>query len=318
MEVIDGHCHVASTRFIPRQFLNDVATAMAVKMASYGRPVNIDQLRQLMYRQNSDHLADELLAEMDSADIAKTILLVPDFSFAMNCDLTLEEMAMEHRSIQNRHPGRFMVFMGVDPRRGESGCKVFEEQVTSLGVQGLKLYPPCGYSPSSESLFPYYEICEHYGLPVLLHTGPTARSLDFGFSRPELIDEASRRFPGVNFILAHGGVSYVDVCVNYAKYRENIYLDIGGFTGGVYYDGWQSHLQRLFRLGVNHKIIFGSDWPISRMSGGLKKITKYFAEKGASDLGLGKRDMELVMGGNIKRILPPVQSENAERKFHYA
>lgn len=299
--IIDAHCHVASTKFIPREFLQGVAGAMHRRLISYGQKITKDQIFEMLVKQNQDHLADELVAEMDAAQISQTILLVPDFSQAMTCEMPIQEMAQHHDQIRCRHPGRFRIFMGTDPRKGRSAVTDFEICIDRYAIDGLKLYPPCGYSPSDPALFPYYEICAHAGLPVLLHTGPTAQSLDFTYSHPSQIETASRTFPNVNFILAHGGVNYVKPTVDLCRYRENVYMDIGGFTGAIHHQGWQAHLRELFSYGVNHKIIFGTDWPVFRMSGGLAKVVRLLRDNVINKLN--SRERQLILAGTITRLL---------------
>ncbi|MEI5100732.1 amidohydrolase family protein [Streptomyces sp. PmtG] len=156
-----------------------------------------------------------------------------------------------------RHPGRFWVYIGVDPRRGPEGVSAFERMVDAYGLDGVKLYPPCGYSPSDPGMYPYYEICAARSLPVFVHTGPTARSLDYEPAHPMNVDRAARDFPAVDFVLGHGGLTHVETCAYLAAYRPNVYLDTGGFASAPSLSAWPEHLNRLFRLGVNHKIVFG-------------------------------------------------------------
>lgn len=61
-------------------------------------------------------------------------------------------------------------------------------------------------------------------------------------------------FPSVKFVLGHGGVTHVEVSAYLAAYRANVYVDIGGFAGGTLPGGWKAHLNKLFRMGINHKI----------------------------------------------------------------
>ena len=301
--VVDAHCHVSSNRYIPRRFLEGIAENMAAEFAARGQSMPAERILVMVQEQHQDHQADRLVKEMDNAGIARAVLLIVDFGLVMESASTPAELAAAHDAIRRRHPGRFHVFMGIDPRRGREGAELFEKTVTEYGFEGLKLYPPCGFSPSDPILDPYYEICRDRKLPVFLHTGPTVRTLDFRIAHPLEIDGAARRFPGVNFILGHGGVSHVPTSAYLAQYRENVYLDIGGFAGGRYPDGWESHLRNLFRLNLNHKILFGTDWPLNRMSGGLARLLTPFRAPDGLFAGLRSRERALVMAGNICRLL---------------
>ena len=301
--VFDGHCHVASTRFIPRQFLEDVAATVHRRLEAHGTAPTLGRLLEAYLAQHQDHNADGLVAEMDAAGVERAVLMVPDLGLRMDCELTPPEIALLHHEIRLRHPGRFWVFIGADPRRGPAGIEAFEHAVTEYGFEGLKLYPPCGYSPSDPGLYPYYEICAARGLPVFTHTGPTARSLDFEPAHPALIDRAAREFPAVDFILGHGAVTHLDLCADLALHRPNVFLDLGGFAGAGFADGWPAHLNRAFRLGINDKMIFGTDWPLNRMSGGLAGLVRQVVDGTEVFAGVRRRERVMVLSGNLARLL---------------
>ncbi len=303
--IFDAHCHVASADFIPGRFVADVAENMVRRQEAEGIRSRPGQALAALSAGHRDDLADGLVQEMDRAGISRTVLLAPDFGVTDRMRLSLDEMAARHHQIRQRHPSRFWVFIGVDPRRGKEGLDSFGRHVTEYGFEGIKLYPPCGYSPSDERLFPYYEICAERGLPVFVHIGPTAGSYQYDLAHPLQLDRAARLFPAVNFVLGHGGLVHLDVTGYLAAYRRNVYLDIGGFAGTAFPDGWEAHLNRLFRLGLNHKIVFGTDWPLNRLSGGLKRLIDTVTQGPTVFDGVKKREQRLILAGNLTRLLPP-------------
>ncbi len=301
--IIDGHCHLASTRSIPLRFIEDVGCVMHGHLTATGQRLPRARLIDLLVQQHQDHLGDELIRQMDEAGIARAVLLAPDFSQVMAGAPGPRTMAEHHHEVRLRHPGRFHVFIGLDPRTPD-GVAEFESLLDTYGFEGVKLYPPCGYSSSDPGLYPYYEICAARGLPVVVHTGPTSQSLNFRIARPLEIDQAARDFPRVNFILAHGAVTHVDECAYLAAYRENVYLDTGGFTAGSSPDGWPAHLARVFAMRLCHKIVFGIDWPISKMSGGLPKVMAEIFDGGLVLRDRSPVERALLFGGNMERLLP--------------
>lgn len=303
--VYDGHCHVASTRFIPQAFVEDVAGNVHSRLSARGAAPSVARIARGYADQHQDHLADGLVAEMDAAGIARAVLLVPDFSLRMPGSTPPAEAARLHHEIRQRHPGRFWVYIGVDPRRGPEGVRAFERMVDEYALDGVKLYPPCGYSPSDPGLYPYYEICAALSLPVFVHTGPTAASLDYEPADPIRIDRAARDFPQVDFVLGHAGLTHVDTGGYLAAYRPNVYLDIGGFASTPTLRDWPEHLNRLFRTGINHKIIFGTDWPLGRMGGGLKRLTDEILHGPTVFSGVSRADRRLILGDNLLRVLAP-------------
>jgi predicted TIM-barrel fold metal-dependent hydrolase len=305
MRIIDGHAHVASMKFIPAEFVTGVAMNIAAQPPKgQSRPLTVAQIRALLLAQNQDHVADQLVRDMDEAGVAMTVLLVPDFSQVLECAMPIAEMAACHHEIRRRHPGRFHVFQGIDPRSAPDTVAFFERTLVEYGFSGLKLYPPCGYSPSDERLFPFYEVCRRHRVPVLLHTGPTSPVLEFNCAHPSLVDRAALEFPDVNFILAHGGVSFTEEATQLCAYRPNVFLDVAGFPGAMHPQGWKQQLHDLFRLGINYKIIFGTDWPLFRMTSPTKWcVDELLGPQGPLE-GLPAREVELIMGGNIERLLP--------------
>jgi predicted TIM-barrel fold metal-dependent hydrolase len=303
--VYDGHCHVASTELIPHGFTHDVAGNVTARLTAMGLPAETDRIAARYAQEMGDHLADRLIVEMDAAGVDRSVLLYPDFGLTIHGAPAPPEMAARHREIIRRHPGRFWGFLGVDPRRGEDGVAEFSQALDAGGIDGIKLYPPCGYSPSDRRLYPYYEICAARRMPVFVHTGPSARRLDNRSARPVLVDSAARDFPTVPFILGHAGLTHVGSAAELAAARFNVYLDIGGFGSTPTLPDWKTHLNRLFRLGVNHKIVFGTDWPLGRRAGGLKRLVREVVDGPVVLAGVGRRETAMLLHENLLRVLPP-------------
>lgn len=302
-EIIDAHCHIASNRFVPKRFVEGLCCNVAAKLAASNAKKPFDQLVDMYLAGHQDHEGDALVQEMISAGIAQAVLLLPDFTYAMQSELTIAEMFELHFGILRRHPGRFFVFGGVDPRWGADGVALFEKGVKQYGFKGMKLYPPCGYSPSDKALYPFYEICRQHRIPVLLHIGPTSPALEFSYSQPCLLDRAALDFPDVNFILAHGAVHYVEECSALCAYRPNVYLDISAFLASQHPDGWKVALAQLFRKNINHKILFGTDWPVFRYSGGHKKVMESFLGADGPLSTVSTLQRQWLMSKNIRRLL---------------
>lgn len=298
--IIDAHCHVASTHFTPRSFAEGVVDSMLCAMHARGVPASKRALMDMYLSTMQDHQCDELVAQMSDAGIERTVLLLPDFTYALrDSELTIAEMFDRHAEILARHPTRLHVFAGVDPRWGRDGIELFERGLVSLGFSGLKIYPPCGYSPSARELYPYYELCAAHGCPVLTHTGATSPALSFEHTNPLCIDQAARDFPNVAFILAHASGWNMDEHHMMAASRPNIYLDISGYGAFP-----AQRVSGLVGRDIDHKIIFGTDWPVFRMQATQQElVTRLMEEQGP--LGrIPARERALITAKNISRLLP--------------
>jgi predicted TIM-barrel fold metal-dependent hydrolase len=303
-KIIDCHCHIASVEHTPMSFIEASVANMVSALSAQGLPVSAKKLTTMFINKMQDPLGDSLVLEMKEAGISKTVLLIPDFTYALkDCKLTIEESFLRHCEVMLRHPGKFEVFGGVDPRWGKDGLVLFERSLVEFKFRGLKVYPPCGFSPSDASMFPYYELCAHHRVPVLLHTGPTSPVLDFSTSSPFLIDKAARLFPSVNFILAHGAVSYVEECIMLCRFRPNIYLDISGYQATLGYDPAATAVKNVVSVGINHKVLFGTDFPVFRLQGEQKNFLEPLTGENGALAELNEREKSLIFHRNIERLL---------------
>jgi uncharacterized protein len=303
-EIIDCHCHIASEEHTPRSFIEGSVANMMTALSAQGMPVSAKKLTTMFLSKMQDPLCDGLVAEMAAGGIRKSILLIADFTYALkDCKLTIEESFAKHREVLRRHPENFEVFGGVDPRWGKDGLALFERSLSEFGFRGFKVYPPCGFSPSDPALFPFYELCAHYHVPVLLHTGPTSPVLDFSVSSPFLIDEAARLFPSVNFILAHGAVSFVEECVMLCRFRPNVYLDISAYQATLGYDPAASAVRHIVSVGITHKVLFGTDFPVFRLQGEQKDFVQVLTGEDGALSDLNQREQSMVLHQNIERLI---------------
>jgi predicted TIM-barrel fold metal-dependent hydrolase len=306
IKIIDAHCHIASGEHIPKSFIKGSVANMVASFSANGLPVTEKKLLDMFDQKMQDPLCDALVAEMSAAGISKSVLLIADFTFALkDCVLTIEESFQKHREVLARHPDKFEVFGGVDPRWGKDGLALFERSITEFGFRGFKLYPPCGYSPSDPALFPFYELCAHHRLPVLLHTGPTSPALSFTTANPYLIDEAAHRFPTVNFILAHGATAFTNECADMCRFRPNVFLDVSAFQT-MAQQGMGTVLKKTFSQGINHKVLFGTDWPVFRLQGNQQAFVEAVLEGDEEDgpmSELNPLEKSLILHKNIERLL---------------
>jgi hypothetical protein len=289
--ILDGHSHVASTRYMPPAFIEGVVDNVVEQMRAAPLQLPRAKILERMLEGYQDHDASTQLREMDALGIAKSVLLLPDFTYALpGSPLSIEQMYSEHARILAAHPDRFEVFAGIDPRWGQDGLRLFERGVERHGFKGLKLYPPCGYRPDSPLLAPYYEVCQDLGLPVLIHIGPTSPALSFEEAQPIYVDAPARRYQGVRFILAHAAVNWREQALQLCAYRPNVYLDLSGAQNQPVAD--------LLAGPLAHKIIFGTDWPLNHHRSLNRKLIETVLRSAPSPQAAG-----LMLSGNLERLL---------------
>src|SRR5438270_3177238 len=314
-KIIDSHCHIASLEHSPKSFVQGAVANMRAVLTAQGMKVSSSQLEAMYYQKMQDPLCDELVKEMAEAGIEKSILLIADFTYAKkDCSSTIEESFQKHRTVLARHPGRFEVFGGVDPRWGKDGIALFERSLREYGFRGFKIYPPCGFSPSDPALFPFYELCAQYRAPVVVHIGPTSPTLSFSYASPFLLDEAAAKFPTVNFILAHGSVNFTEECAMMCRFRPNVFLDISAFQTLPHNDSVA--LKRTVSQGINHKVLFATDWPVFRLQGNQRRFVDVVLQQPGPFSDVGRRESAWIFHKNIERLLAESADQDSAASAH--
>lgn len=181
---------------------------------------------------------------------------------------------------------------------------------------GIKLYP--GYNAvyvNDRRHWPLFELARAYDVPVVIHTGDTARvSGLLKYSHPLTVDEAAVAFPDVTMVIAHCGNPWiVDACEVAAK-NPNVCIDLSGLLAGnpkpfvLYEDnaGYIRHLRTwLNYLGQYGKVMYGSDWPLINIPSYIRFIANIVPE----------RYHEQVFCGNALRIFKRISSLVPDGEF---
>lgn len=170
-------------------------------------------------------------------------------------------------------PARLIGFLSVDPTqpRWQEEMRDGHER---LGLRGIKLLPMyAGFMPQDPSLDPLWRYARKKGLPVLLHMGTTFVSqAPIECTLPRHIDAVARRFPDVRIVIAHLGHPYEGECVAVIRKHPHVYADVSA----LHYRPWQlfHSLMLVHEYGVWHKLLFGSDYPISTVRESLQGLRR--------------------------------------------
>lgn len=140
-------------------------------------------------------------------------------------------------------------------------------------IKGIKIY--CGYEyyyPNDERYQPIYDLCTEYKIPVMIHTGDTySPKGKIKYSHPLNVDEIAVDNPDLNIIICHLGNPWILDCQEVIYKNKNVYADISGLVEG----NFNKYNQRVYGIrikemleyiGKPHRLLFGSDWPISNMN----------------------------------------------------
>lgn len=231
---------------------------------------------------------DQLLRDMDAADIAKAVLLGWYWENHESCVMQNKFYADCIRA----HPDRLAAFATVQPR---AGGVAFDEAVRAMddGLAGFGELSPHSQRFAIDD--PVWRqilvLAAEWKVPVNLHvTDPVGRAYPGRVETP-LGDftRLAREFPATTFILAHwgGGLAWSAE----AAARPNVWFDTA--ASPLLYG------PEVWNMAKTDRILFGSDYPLILHP--RTDTAPGFGGLIAEAKGAGATDA--VMGGNTARLL---------------
>jgi len=107
----------------------------------------------------------------------------------------------------------------------------------------------------------------------------------------------------------------VEECLTRAEYRPNIFLDISAFPAiSPAPNGWKAALPKFFQHGINHKILFGTDWPLFGTGRHRRLIEAFLSDAGPLS-SISSSQRHWIMQANITRLIAAKRSSQPQRSF---
>lgn len=160
-----------------------------------------------------------------------------------------------------------------------------------LGLKGVKLHPDIqGFKIDDYRCLKIYELCEEYGLPVLMHTGDKR----YDFSNPNRLIPILEIYSNLTVIGAHfGGYTIWDeaskeICSSLKL--NNFYVDC---SSSLAFLTPEKAKEIILRYGAD-RVLFGTDYPMNDPENELKLFF---------NLSLSECEQKMILSENAKRIL---------------
>lgn len=307
--IIDSHVHLVGEGWVKRSFLVGMAREAAAMMGkASGRFPDAETLVDNLIPALADTTGEKLVAAMDAAGIDKACIFTVDYGLATGePDVSIEEQNRLIAEAARRFPDRLLSFFTVDPRR-DGALDMFRRAVEDLGMRGLKLHPTSGYHPYDPVVYPLYEQCMEYGLPVLFHTGTQPAPLKFRFARPIYIDDVAADFPDLPIIMAHVGHHLWEEALAVASVKPNTYVDISNWQ--MVFNRDPARFYRTLRAILDEigpwRVFFASDGPYLNVILPLDKWVRAVKEPDLSscpEVSFSGEEIDAVMGGAFARLM---------------
>lgn len=270
-----------------------------------------------------DHYLDKFsLGAILNKDVLVTALMM-DLETGWHCRLkkNFYQQITELKALMTEAP--VLPFLACDSRRADlpSGTEnlyaafnfAFSAPNSFFGV---KIYPALGYDPSDHRLWPIYELCEKYNIPVLTHCGGGTISTDrnpvtiFEGDTEKLLSGKNRRevaymlndparwalvlekFPKLklNFAhfggtetwqqpspVSHNGQQRKETIFHFMDQYENVYAD---FSYQLVDINISKNLREVLTVkeNIRERTLFGTDFWVVNTQGNLLHEQKQFLE----------------------------------------
>jgi uncharacterized protein len=180
------------------------------------------------------------------------------------------------------YPDRILGWASLHSTRfGAEGLAELDRCKHDYGMRGLKIYSTPDISIAEPAMIPILEKCVELGFPILAH------------STPQECEYLLGHVPECRFIMAHGGGQPFakgdwNRAIMAAQRFENLYLDTASSTIDT------GFVEACVAALGPERIIFGTDTPLLDPWPQLVKIR---------DSRLSPAELELIMGGNILRLM---------------
>jgi uncharacterized protein len=212
----------------------------------------------------SGHLAENLVAAMDSSGVQMSCVLPESFlpmSYGARMGSTNGWVAKEVA----KFPDRLVGVCNVGPvisRGVKNAVWELEHLIKELNYKAVKLYPVDDTPINNRELWPYYRKISELGVPVFIHMGMSwcvpGRS---EYCRPSMLEDICEDFPELTVLAYHMGYPHMDELNMCAMKFPNLYVGtslLPEFGHGMSRRSQKILGEAILWAGID-KIVWGTD-----------------------------------------------------------
>lgn len=258
--VIDSHCHIYPEKIAAKavagtdKFYDTVAACL-------GTPADLLSVNE---QAGVDH------------SIVQSVATTPKQVQSIN-----EFIAATVNAAPERLTGLGTLHPNSDDLRGDV------EHLISLGLKGVKLHPDIqNFKVDDYRCLKIYELCEEFGLPILMHTGDKR----YDNSNPNRLIPILEIYDKLVIIGAHfGGWSIWEEASHVLCDIPNLYVDCSSSMPWI---SDEKTVEIIRRYGAQ-RVLFGTDYP---MWSPVKELDRFMT------LPLTDEEKRIILSENVKKV----------------
>lgn len=243
---------------------------------------------------------EQLLADMDTAEIDKVVLQGLYFQHHHNC------IAQNNWTIDwcQQYPDRLLGFATVQPLAGPQALAEVKRAIDQ-GLCGIGEILPYAqhHSIYDEAFLAVVELAIELDIPLCLHGAEPVGHAYPGRADTPLQDYVwlAEQYPALTLILAHLGglLPYYELNPRTKKIMQNVYYDTAAvpllYQPAVY--------KSVVDIVGAEKILYGSDYPLLLYPRKIRQPNFITLLSEIKNSGLTKSELDLVLGGNMQKLL---------------
>lgn len=305
---LDAHVHLVGPGWVHQSFLQTLARLLVAGTRSdTGETADPDALLPSIEQALFDPSGQTLLAAMEAAGIDHACVFTVDYGLLTGePGVSIDQQNKCIAQVVDQSDGRLTGFFSIDPRRPQA-TELFAEAVEDWGMRGLKLHPASGWLPHDENVYPLYQLCAQYELPLLIHTGGQPGPMKSRFGRPVYVDDVAADFPELDIIMAHCGYQWWEEALMVCGMKPNCHVDISGWQQLLMAD--PGRFYRRLRTVVDTvspwRVLFGSDGPYLNVLCPLTDWVAAFSPAASEQYGVefAEEEFAILKGRAAARLL---------------
>ena len=182
-------------------------------------------------------------------------------------------------------PGRLTGLGTLHPNSDDLRADV--EHLVALGLKGVKLHPDIqDFKVDDYRCLKIYELCEEFGLPVLMHTGDKR----YDNSNPNRLIPILKIYDRLTIVGAHfGGWSIWEEASHVLCDIENLYVDCSSSMPWI---SDEKTVEIIRRYGAD-RVLFGTDYP---MWSPVSELERFMT------LPLSDEERRMILSENVRKV----------------
>ena len=213
-----------------------------------------------------DDVKKRLILEMDKNSVDYCII-IPDNVSGTNC----ADMNKVYETISDDYRFFMMATLRIEEVKNKTG--EIENLFKNGKVVGFKIFP--GHDPVypiDKRWDPIYSLCEKYNIPLVIHTGINSNNSNVAkYNDPKYAVKIAQKYRKLKIVIAHYFWPNLDYCYEITNKVNNIYFDTSAMADQeiIEKSGGIEKIKKIILKTIKRNpesIVFGTDWPITKIS----------------------------------------------------